>query len=177
MIINDKEQTEFAVTFARPELLTVSDPLYEEGWRGTAEPDGRLYANGQACGYLFYESLTDPYAYQYQEGYVIPAGARAETFTEILRGYGLNDTEIADFNEFWCSKLEAGCDYAMYPQLNDTLDQTMPVTVSPEPDSVGRIWFAFEKNAKPEIQAKPQPFAREGFTVIEWGGFFLRSAA
>ncbi|MBR4199816.1 MAG: hypothetical protein IKQ91_00885 [Oscillospiraceae bacterium] len=172
-----KEQTEFAVTFARPELLTVSDPLYENGWRGTAEPDGRLYANGQACGYLFYESLTDPYAYQYQEGYVIPAGARAETFTEILRGYGLNDTEIADFNEFWCSKLDAGCDYAMYPQLTDTLDSTMPVTVSPAPDSVGRIWFAFEKNAKPEIQAKPQPFAREGFTVIEWGGFFLRSAA
>ena len=172
-----EEETEFAVVFARPELLTVSDPLYENGWRGTAEPDGRLSANGQACGYLFYESLTDPYDYQYQEGYVIPAGARAETFTEILRGYGLNDTEIADFNEFWCSKLDAGCDYAMYPQLTDTLDSTMPVTVSPAPDSVGRIWFAFEKNAKPEMQAEPQPFAREGFTVIEWGGFFLRPAA
>ncbi|MBQ8078534.1 MAG: hypothetical protein IJ236_01110, partial [Oscillospiraceae bacterium] len=124
-------------------------------------------------GYLFYESLTDPSDYQTTDGFVIPAENREAVFTQILRGYGLNAAEIADFNEFWCSKLEAGRSYAMYPQLGDTLDVTMPLTVSPAPDSIGRIWFAFEKDAVPQHAAKPEAFARDGFTVIEWGGFFL----
>ena len=169
-------ETDVRVTFARPELLTVTDPLYDGTWRVTAEPDGTLHTDGGTYGYLFYESLTDPLDYQYTEGYVIPADARAETFTEILRGYGLNETEIADFIGFWCDKLDAGCDYAMYPQMTETLDVTMPAAVSPAPDSFGRIWFAFEKNGRPEKQAEPEAFARDGFTVIEWGGFFRRSS-
>ena len=166
-------ETDVRVTFAHPELLTVSDPIYGRGWEVTAEPDGTLYTGGNSCGYLFYESLTDSLDYQQTDGFVIPADAREETFTEILRGYGLNETEIADFNEFWCEKLDAGIDYAMYPQTNETLDVTMPVTVSPAPDSIGRIWFAFEKNGIPAKQAEPETFARDGFTVIEWGGFFF----
>ena len=167
------QTADIAVTFARPELLTVTDPPYQNGWQVTAQPDGTLETDGGSYGYLFYESLTDPSDYQTTDGFVIPAENREAVFTQILRGYGLNAAEIADFNKFWCSKLETGRSYAMYPQLGDTLDVTMPLTVSPAPDSIGRIWFAFEKDAVPQHAAKPEAFARDGFTVIEWGGFFL----
>lgn len=166
-----------SVEFALPETLTVTDPPYENSWYAFAEPDGTLTVDGQNYGYLFYESLTDPLDYQTSEGFVIPADSREEMFTEILTAYGLNDSEITDFNDFWCEKLDEGCDYAMYPQTSEVLNVTMPMTVTPAPDSIGRVWFAFEKNAVPEKHASIQPFEREGFTVIEWGGFFLRERA
>lgn len=169
-----EDETEFSVTFARPELLTVSDPQYEAGWQGTALPDGTLYVNGDAYGFLFYESLTDERYYQRETGYLIPADNRETVFTKILTSYGLNAQEIADFNEFWCEKLTAGSEYAMYPQLTETVDSAMPVSVTPAPDSVLRIWFAFAENETPHDTAEPQAFAREGWVMMEWGGFFFR---
>ena len=53
-------KTEITVTFDRPELLTVSDPLYGDGWTVTAHPDGTLEDAGGKYGFLFYESLADP---------------------------------------------------------------------------------------------------------------------
>lgn len=166
--------TAFTATFARPGLVTVSDPVYpRDGWRGVAEPDGILHLDGADYDFLFYESATDPGWYQTDEGFVIPAEARTETFTRILEAYGLNAREIADFNEFWCGKLEAGRDYAMYPQLTGTVDAAMPLTVTPAPDTVLRLWFAFAADETPATRATPRPLTREGFTLVEWGGFFL----
>ena len=90
-----------------------------------------------------------------------------------MTAYGLNEQEIADFNAFWCGKLESGCDYAMYPQLTQTVDAAMPVTISPQPDTVFRIWFAFVRDDTPQREAVPEALTRDGFTAVEWGGFFL----
>ena len=49
----------------------------------------------------------------------------------------------------------------------------MPVTVTPAPDTVLRLWFAFVKDSEPLREADIQSFDRDGFTLIEWGGFFL----
>ncbi|MBR7039028.1 MAG: hypothetical protein IKI21_07235, partial [Oscillospiraceae bacterium] len=167
------EETPFTVTFSRPELLTVTDPFYGNGWQGTALPDGTLYTTDGTYRFLFYESLTNERYYQREAGFTVPAEDRAAVFTEILTGYGLNEQEIADFNEFWCEKLDAGCDYAMYPQLTETVDAAMPVTVTPAPDTVLRLWFAFVKDETPAKTAVPQGFDRQGLTMVEWGGFFL----
>ncbi len=166
------EDTEFRVQFSMPELLRVTDPLYENDWSGIASPDGTLSVHGETYPYLFYESWTDPNYYQRKEGFVIPAETRKETLEQILAEYGLNEQEIKDFVEFWCEKLDAGCDYAMYPQTNEILDISMPVTVTPQPDSVLRIWFAFVKDETPDVQAVPETFERNGFTMVEWGGLF-----
>lgn len=167
------QETDVDVTFALPELLTVSEPLYENGWSVTAAPDGTLTDSGGEYGYLFYESITYPGLYQTTEGFVIPAKHREETFRSILEQYGLNEREIADFCDFWCDKLEDGKDYAMYPQLTETIDRAMPVTLSPAPDTTLRIWFAFAEGETPEAESKPTALERRGFTLVEWGGFFL----
>lgn len=167
------EDTDFTAEFILPRLLTVSDPLYGSGWSGTAHPDGTLDIGGEKYDYLFYESLTDEKLCQTQEGFAVPADRREEVFREVLAGYGFNEKETEDFIDFWTNKLEAGCDYAMYPQLTEAVDASMPITVSPEPDSITRIWFAFEKNGTPASQAQPEPIERNGFTMVEWGGFFI----
>ncbi|MBR5090505.1 MAG: hypothetical protein IK093_13835, partial [Ruminiclostridium sp.] len=168
-----EEETPFTATFGTPELLTVTDPDYGEGWSGTAMPDGTLYIGEDEYGFLFYESLTRPELYQYSEGYLIPADDRESTFRAILSGYGLNETEINDFCEFWCEKLDEGADYAMYPQTCEYVDEAMPLAVTPEPDTVFRIWFAFVKDDTPASEAKPETFERNGFTAVEWGGFVI----
>lgn len=167
------EETDITVRFEDPSLLTVTDPVYSGEWQVHAAPDGTLTQYGKEYGYLFYESVTFPDYYQTESGFVIPADGREAAFEEILSQYGLNDTEIQDFCDFWCEKLDEGCDYAMYPQLNDTVDSAMPVTITPKPDSTLRVWFAFVKNETPESVPEIEEFEREGYSAVEWGGFFL----
>ncbi|QUO39609.1 hypothetical protein KFE19_11325 [Dysosmobacter sp. Marseille-Q4140] len=46
------------------------------------------------------------------------------------------------------------------------------LTVTPEPDSVLRVFFAWQAlDAPVEVPAQElRPFDRTGFTVVEWGG-------
>ena len=54
-----------------------------------------------------------------------------------------------------------------------TVDAAMPVTISPQPDTVFRIWFAFVRDDTPQREAVPEALTRDGFTAVEWGSFFL----
>ena len=56
--------------------------------------------------------------------------------------------------------------------LEEEYEQTAPLTISPEPDSIQRIFMVFTGAEKP-IELPEQilePFERDGFAVIEWGG-------
>ena len=168
-----EDETDFILKFEEPSLLSVTDPIYSDSWSGIAYPDGKLTVNGRDCGFLFYESKTEPGYYQLDTGFVIPAEGRKEAFEEILYAYGLNGTEVKDFTDFWCEKLEPGVPYAMYPQMNEVIDRAMPISLTPEAESSLRIWFAFVPDDEPEQRATAEPFVREGFSLVEWGGFFM----
>lgn len=54
-------------------------------WTVTASPDGKLTDTvGNSYGYLFYEALVKKKAFQTEEGFLIPADNRDETFRRIL---------------------------------------------------------------------------------------------
>ena len=169
------EETEVSVRFAYPNLVTKSEPAYGDGWKVTAQPDGTLLtADGREHGYLFYESNTLASFFQTDEGFIVMADEREETYRRVLERYGFNEQEILDFIEYWSVYLEAGADYVMYPILTDIVDEAMPVSFSVEPDSIYRIWFGFARYDGGEI-AEPQivPIIRDGFTAVEWGGAVL----
>ena len=131
-------------------------------------------ADGEKQGYLFYESNTLASFFQTDEGFIVMADERGETYRRVLESYGFNEQEIQDFIEYWSVYLEAGADYVMYPVLTDVVDEAMPVSFSVEPDSIYRIWFGFARYdggaiTEPEID----PIIRNGFTVVEWGGAVL----
>ena len=169
-----EEETEITVTFDRPELLTVSDPLYGDGWTVTAHPDGTLEDAGGKYGFLFYESLADPSIFRLDEGFVVKAEQREQTYRRVLEAYGFNEQEILDFIEYWTDYLEPGVDYVMYPLLTEGVDAEMPVRFSVQPDNIFRLWFGFvryEGGAVPEPEIVPMD--RSGFEAVEWGGAVL----
>ena len=54
----------------------------------------------------------------------------------------------------------------------DRYTEAAKLDVSPEPDSVIRVFMAFKAVDGPVDVAEPelQPVERKGFTVVEWGG-------
>ncbi|HAL73764.1 MAG TPA: hypothetical protein DCM45_01570 [Clostridiales bacterium] len=172
------------VEFGLPALLTETIPEYGDSWQVMAWPDGRLAdGSGQATGggqifdYLFYESTSNSALFSYDQGWLLPADpvGREIALHRILSLYGFNEQETADFLEFWVSKLSAGVAYYAYPQPTAVVDKAMPMTVTPKPDNVYRLWFVFmpadaEISKEDLLPPVVEPIRRDGFHIVEWGG-------
>lgn len=165
------------VIFGAPGLVVISDPYYDPavGWSVIAENDGTLWDDsGESYEYLFYESVTERDMFNTEEGFYISADRRSEDFRTILSEYGFNQAEVDDFVEFWDEKLEKGKEYLMYPQYTATVDSAMPITITPAPDNICRIWFVFEEYKQQDYKEEQIiPFARDGYSVVEWGGMIF----
>ena len=101
--------------------------------------------------------------------------AREAEFAQILAAMGFNETEIADFVEFWDEKLEDGVDYIMYPQDTATVNLAMPIIVNPMPESVERIGFVFEVDEGQHVE-EPEDIVLERddeYALVEWGGMIF----
>ena len=175
--IYTKEETQVNVEFAYPDLLTTTIPEYKNNWNVIAKGDGRLVdtlGNNEEYNYLFYESIAMPHFFKKDSGWLIVSNTREQQYRDILTEYGFNETEIADFIEYWTEKLPQGVDYIMYPQNTETVNYVMPVNVTPEPDSMERIWFTFEEyNGQRCGIPTITPIERKDYAVVEWGGIIL----
>ncbi len=173
--IYDEKGRQIDLVFTYPQLITISIPDYRTGWSVTADGESNLVtSDGEECTYLFYESITSRSLFDTEEGFYISADERVAEWTEILSAYGFNETEIHDFIEFWDVKLCADKDYIMYPQYTETVDIAMELVITPEPENIVRMWFVFEEyQGQIYEQEEIQPFDREGYTVVEWGGMIF----
>lgn len=156
--------------------LTVSDPDYKNGWKVKATPEGVItdLKTKKEYPYLFWESKDKDTEIDMSKGFVTPVKDLEKFFTEKLTALGLNEKEIADFNEFWIPSIEAeGKKYVFitfYDQAR--IDAEAPLTVKPAPDSVIRVYFDHKTLDKP-VKVEPQELTaneRKGFAVVEWGG-------
>lgn len=158
--------------------LTVTEPAYgKTGWLVNAKPSGKLfnYADKKSYPYLFWEG----YGLNYQqptEGFVVAKADVDQFLTKSLAKLGLNATEAADFKAFWQSKLEASpyVFVTFLPQAQ--FDKLAPLQIKPAPDTVIRVFMDYQPLSKP-IAVAPQTLsapARQGFTVVEWGGALHR---
>lgn len=145
-------------------------------WNVTASPDGKLTdkATGKTYDYIFWES-TDNTGYDWSEGYVVK-GSEAEVFLRgILQEMGLNEKEYTEFIDYWLPRLEKN-EYNLISFQTDRYTESARLDVSPQPDSVLRVFMAFKRIDGPVFVARPdiEPFERNGFTVVEWGGAEVR---
>lgn len=153
--------------------FTKTEPAYGNGWWVKAEPNGNLYnyQNKKNYPYLFWEG----YSLNYQmsdEGFVVAKQDVNKFLREKLAIQGLNDKEINDFVEFWLPRMQNDPYYFVTFVPQAEFDQMAPLTVSPRPDTVIRVFMDFQALDKP-IQVKEQKLTtpkRIGFTVVEWGG-------
>jgi hypothetical protein len=88
----------------------------------------------------------------------------------MLGQYGFNDKETSEFIEYWAGHLAYDVDYIFYPQETKAVDRVMPLSITPQPDHVSRIWFYAEPLiSAPEQVISPEKIVRDGFYVVEWG--------
>lgn len=158
--------------------ITQSDPIYStSGWQVTARPNGQIISDSRIYTYLFWEGIGHgSYPNLNGKGFVVDQANLIPTIKNHLSKLGLNQQETADFLEFWQSRLPK----TKYVRLSwlGTADMNVlaPLTVSPKPDTVIRLFLEFEGLDAP-INLTPQKLVsipRRGFTLIEWGGLLIK---
>lgn len=152
--------------------ITCTYPEINDGWNVLASPDGTLYnlEDGRYYDYLFWEGEISTY-WPMDNAACVP-GSETATFLEgYLTAAGLNDSEIDDFISFWLPRMQNN-PYNLIAFQQEAYTDLAELNISPKPDSELRIYMTFEALDEPvesEI-TMPEPFIRDGFTVVEWGG-------
>ena len=156
--------------------ITKSEPAYGMGWQVLAQPSGELLVGGQTYPNLFWEGLGRGEYPAIVSGTVVARAEAESTIAKQLKEQGLNAKETADFLEFWAPKLP-NTSYVRLTWLSTAeMNNLAPLSVSPKPDTVIRVFLDFAGLEKP-ADIVPQEFTapkRTGFTLVEWGGLLRR---
>lgn len=170
-----EEVTDMEVYVHPQSGFTYTEPVYADGWRVTAYPDGTIVNrdDGQVYPYLFWEGRGGEYSSP--EEYWVVAQADVKAFIYDMMGqFGFVQHEIDDFAEFWLPRMTDAAYYKIGFHGNAVMDEIAPLEVTGQPDSVLRILMDFEELEAPIAENPPAfipPFERgEGFVVTEWGG-------
>lgn len=150
-------------------------PAYDGGWEVTARPDGTLVdrRDGREYSYLFWEG-TGGMSYDLRSGFVVAREEVAPFLQDALAKAGLTPEEYNECIVYWLPQLQSHPYYLISFQ-GENYTESAPLTVLPEPDSMLRIFLAFQPLDAPISVPEQQiaPFERTGFTVVEWGGALL----
>lgn len=174
--IYPEEETQVSVKLDYSGTLTHTYPAYNGGWTINASPEGTLTLPGSEREYycLFWEGVSDT-EYDFSEGFVVKGEKTAEFLEASLSKLGLNDKEANEFIIFWLPKLEVN-EYNLISFQGKSYTDSAVLDITPAPDSILRVFMAY-KPLTEEIEITPQelePFERNGFTVVEWGGTMVR---
>ena len=151
--------------------LTCTYPAYNDGWMVTASPDGTLTdENGREYYCLYWEGETHA-QYDFSRGFCVKGEDTAAFLEDALAKLGLNRREANEFIVFWLPLMQEN-PYNIISFQTDVYTESAKLTVTPTPDTVIRVFMAY-KSADNYVEIEAQELtapAREGFTVIEWGG-------
>ena len=170
------EETPVSVKLDFSGKLTATYPAYRDGWHVTASPDGTLTDpdTGRQYYCLYWEGITDT-KYDLSHGFVIPGADTAAFLENTLAKLGLTEREANEFIIYWLPRMEGNA-YNLITFQTDAYTDHAPLTVTPAPDSMLRVFMAWKPLDAP-MDIEPQEltgFDRRGFAVVEWGGTELR---
>ncbi len=153
--------------------LTLTEPAYDNGWLVRAQPDGSLYnySDKKIYPYLFWEGLGINYQTP-REGFVVKREDIKDFLEKTLKEQGLIAKEYNEFIDFWAPFMQADPYYFITFVPQSEFDRLAPLDISPQPDTVIRVFMDYQGLDKPfDIQEPKLTTAkRQGFTVVEWGG-------
>ena len=166
------EATNVAVQLSFDGLLTATYPIYNDGWEVTAYPDGTLInnADGQEYSYLFWEGLGNQ-EFNFDEGFVVRGSDTVTFLQETLAAIGLLPKEYNEFIVYWLPQMQEN-PYNLISFQGDVYTNSAKLDITPIPDSILRVYMAYKPLDEPIYMLEQvfQPFERNGFTVVEWGG-------
>ncbi|PRR82645.1 hypothetical protein [Clostridium vincentii] len=156
--------------------LTCTYPEYNNGWEVKAQPDGTLtnLADNREYSYLYWEGVSST-KWDMSKGFVVKGNNTEKFLQEKLEYLGLTPKEYNEFIVYWLPTMKEN-NYNLITFAGEEYEDTAKLEINPQPDSILRIMMVFKplnKDMKIEEQ-KLEPFIREGFTVVEWGGTELK---
>ena len=155
--------------------LACTYPAYHNGWTVTVRPDGTLTdERGQTYSYLYWEGVSNT-EYDFSQGFCVPGSDTAAFLEDALAQLGLNRREANEFIVYWLPRMEQN-PYNLISFQAGAYTGHAVLTVTPEPDSILRVFMAWKPLEAPvELLAQDLPaFSRTGFAVVEWGGAEVR---
>ncbi len=163
-----------------PGDLFVTYPEYKDSWEVIAYPDGKILnkEDGKEYSYLFWEGRdSEAVEYDMTTGYIVTGENTAEFLQNKLSEIGLLPKEYNEFIVYWLPQMIENEYNLIHFATKNEYHNRIELNVSPKPDSILRVFVVF-KGLNEKIDIKPQvlePFNREGFTVVEWGGTELKN--
>ncbi len=169
-----EEHTEVFVSVDFNGKLTTTYPEYHNGWNVTAYPDGTLVdENGTEYNYLYWEGISGA-EYDFSEGFCIKGEESSAFLENALTSLGLTRREANEFIVYWLPVMERN-EYNIISFQTDVYTQTADLNISPEPDTLIRVFMAFKPSCE-FVNIPPQNLScpeRTGFVAVEWGGTYI----
>ncbi len=166
-----ENESEVSVRLTLDGRLTCTYPAYDDGWTVTAAPDGTLTdKNGQTYNYLYWEGETFA-QWDMRKGFCVKGEDTAVFLEDALAKLGLNRREANEFIVFWLPLMQEN-PYNIICFQTDIYTEAAKLDIAPNPDTLIRVFMAYKASDIP-VEIKAQELtapAREGFTVVEWGG-------
>lgn len=159
---------------------TLTYPDYNQqlgGWQVVADKQGNLknLADNTEHQYLFWEGTPDvPYNFNMNDGFCVKGSDTKAFLQKTLPKLGLSAKEYNDMIVFWLPKMMNN-KYNLIRFAAEDYSQSAPLTITPKPDHVIRVFMAYQPSdtyvkTKEPVLNTPE---RNGFTVVEWGGVEL----
>jgi hypothetical protein len=158
-------------------IVTKSEPAYNTGWITTATREGTLtMADGSTYTSLFWDGYGRGEYPVLTKGFVVKTEDAISTMEEHLRIMGFNDTEIADFSDYW-TPLMPTTPYTKFSWLQTKeMNELARLTIEPRPDTLLRAFVDFTgvENLETIEPQTLQTVPRRGYTATEWGGLLRK---
>ena len=130
--------------------------------------------------YLFWESTNlEKENFSLNKFICLKSSEVEEKLDEILERKGLNFKERCDMITFWLAELKSS-EFVKIGFLNEKVYESLfPLEICPQPANILRIFMIFEncdqeeKSTMENLDNGANNFARNGPTVVEWGGMNL----
>lgn len=157
--------------------LTCTYPAHgTEGWRSfTAQPDGTLiFPDGNEYYCLYWEGVQNQ-RFDFSEGFCVRGEDTAAFLADALPRLGLTAREANEFIIYWLPQMQSNA-YNMISFQSDAYTDSARLDITPTPDTLIRVfmaWYASDAPISIPAQRLDTP-ARDGFTVVEWGGSEVR---
>lgn len=159
--------------------FTTTYPLYLDNWSVQVTPNGTIKdMKGKEYNYLYWEGVPNNFVLDMSKGFVVAKENYIEFFESKLLEIGLTDKEACDFITYWLPYCNEFKSVQVSFQM-ENYEEAVDIDFSIEPDNELRVFVAL-KGLDKMIDIEEQDlsyyadFKREGFTVVEWGGTFIK---
>ncbi len=161
--------------------FTFTYPVYSDRWEGTLYSSGEVEIKGEKYPYLFWDAKQNFQLGRHSNGYRISKSEVVPFLEKQLSNAGLTSTEKTDFITYWGPRLTQYESVFVQFFLQEDCNQFASIHCDPKPEAINRLYIGFSEwneTLTPFIHPVELPaFKREGFNLLEWGGFELKNSA